>query len=121
MPLPNARFWVYWNQQHTKLTIKPGQTLRMFRTGATDEGYAYEGEEYYYDPELRVIHNTRDSGGSDCDGPIDYHNEWICQVNRLHDQQMFIDGEPAKGTIQMPAWQCERSWQRDHYAEAMGY
>ena len=93
----------------------------MFRHGCTDEGYAYEGDEYYYDPDLRIIHNIHDSGGRDCDGPIDYHSEFTCPVNRLHDHTMFVDGDPNKGEISMPDWKRGGSWKRDLYAEVMGY
>lgn len=120
-PLPNARFWIYWNQQHTKLTLRPGQTLCLYHHAATDEGFAYCGEEYYYDPDEKLIACTRDSGGRDCDGPIDFHNEWVCPLGRLQHHAMAVDGDPGKGIIYMPDWWTTEAWQRDVYAEDAGY
>ncbi len=115
----NAKFWVYWNGDWVKLKLKPDQgvTARSFQW--TDEGFSETIEEYYYNSERNVIESTTHNRARDCDGPIDYHSRYYCNVNEL---MYHEEGEDEFGwNPPRPKWEKTKSWQRDYYAEAMGY
>ena len=90
----NARFTF----NDCKFTLSPGQLLSHYKSEPTDEGYSFEGFTLDYDG----TDVTADicTGGRDCDGPIERYYELI----------LTKDG-----------WKELSAYQRDHYAEMMGY
>ena len=45
----NARFWIWWNGDWVKITLRPGQSIAMRCGGATDEGFNVESSGYEHD------------------------------------------------------------------------
>lgn len=113
----NARFWVYWNQGWAKLTVRPGETLHLYRGGATDEGFYRRSESYYIQGDL--LYCDHDSFESDCDGRHGYNSTHVCPLDRLA-AKAPEDYMPA-GAPHTPKWTSESEWQRDHFAESMNY
>ena len=121
---PNARFWVIWNGQHTKITLRPGQSVHMHKWHRTDEGYSSTDESYEYDADDGVIRNVIQSDGRDCDGRMSQCSEWFCPLDRLHANerpQLVGEYEESEDCVSDPAWKRDSAWQRDYAAEAMGY
>ena len=118
---PNARFWVWECDGWVKLTVKPGETLKHYSGGPCEEGFHYEMTAWEYDKDFGedapqiVRHFTSES--RDCDGPLEHHSVSACPIGRLREERWA----PADDEILTPDWQKVESWQRDHYAEAMGY
>lgn len=105
----NARFWIWWNDDWVKLTLEPNTTLQLYDAHETDEGYSFQSEFFEHDGDTLIREST--SGGRDCDGPIEYHDVSECHLSTLD-----TCAEP-----QCPPWQRVKAWQRDTYAEQMGY
>ena len=105
----NVRFRVWHNDQYTKLTLRPDQTLEFGRSERTEEGYSWECDRYTYDAETETVTHEAFEGGRDCDG---YSSEkWIWTI-------------PAKSLTlrdSFSAWVKVEHGQRDMTAEAAGY
>lgn len=115
----NARFIVYHNGQFTKLTIKPGERLRFSSGGPTEEGYSYKYEEFYYPKDENKVYCTVHCESLDCDGP--YQRTW---TGYFHVDREFLDksrDEYGNLNRHCPTWIKEDEYQRDVYAEMMGY
>jgi hypothetical protein len=97
----NVRFKV---ARGTVLSLSPGQTLRHWKGGPTDEGFSYKETQWHYDGDHLYLQVDTDS--SDCDGPHSSHDEYIAIPPR--------SGE-------YPSWERISGYQRDIYAEMMGY
>jgi hypothetical protein len=110
----NARFWVYINGR-IKITLKPGQKLSYSFGHATDEGYHSEHYEWEYID--GIVSETFDSSSRDCDGPLCRSCDFLCEYNELHSRIVNIDGVEED----YPQWKKTSDYQRDVYAEAMGY
>jgi hypothetical protein len=117
--MKNARFWTYCNGQHTKLTLKPEQTLDYDMVRQTEEGYEFLSETYDYDSETGLIHCDTASGGRDCDGTIYHHQTFVCHVDDLQAGNKVEDENG--GVFRFPNWHEKESYQRDPQAEAAGY
>ena len=121
---PNARFWVWENDGWIKLTLKPGQTLRYFHGGLTDEGFSHHHQEFEYDADDGVVISRYTSHARDCDGPHDYECDSHCPVSELQARPPE-PADPEWGTEEIPVprpeWRKVSASQRDYYAEAMGY
>lgn len=87
-------------------TIDVGENPIRWCTGyPTDEGSHWEGNEWWLeDGKLRCSYTSHDV---DCDGPLSYYSD-LCA-----DPSSIEDG--------WPVWERMSSWQRDVYAEQMGY
>ena len=119
-----ARIWIYWNQSPVRITVREGSRVHLYRSEATDEGYSYEGEDYYFDDDRPgVIIAETHSGGRDCDGPIHHHSacEWPVGGPTVPLVTWDSTGRCIDLPISRPDWQLVDSWQRDVYAEAAGY
>lgn len=109
----NARFWIWWNDDWVKLTLRPGQSVSMFTGGPTDEGFACESQEYSFDAD--VVECAITTWGRDCDGRHEWLGDSSCHVTRLKDREADEHG-PAR-----PEWERGHSRQYDQYAEMAGY
>lgn len=128
---PNARFWVWENDGWIKLTLKPGQTLRYFHGGLTDEGFSHHHQEFEYDADDGVVISRYTSHARDCDGPHDYECDSHCPVSELQARPPVKRGDPTEYgegfeeqfdiPVPRPEWRKVSASQRDYYAEAMGY
>ena len=107
----NARFNVYINGQTTKLTLTPGQRLHHYKAYQTEEGWNSELEVWTHEGDHVSLYYCND--GVDCDGRLTREGELICPLDMLkaheHEGEFY------------PVWEEEKHWQRDYYAEAMGY
>lgn len=117
----NARFYVYVNKDWCKLTLKKEQKVEIRRGGPTEEGYYAFADIYEFDGDH--VHHEHHYYAKDCDGPFEKHSYYICPVSdlkKLEPEEIEFDG----CTLSLPArpdWQEVSSYQRDIYAEMMGY
>jgi len=111
---PNARFWFVINGDFVKLTLTPGQSLRIVHGGPTDEGSYYESRLLcYWDGRVWLDHYRRER---DCDGLFESGGEYSAALDQLAAFQPFPDEDPP-----MPRWRTASEHQRDHTAERAGY
>jgi len=108
----NARFWIWWNNDYVKITLRPWQEITIGRQDPTDEGYEGKSNTYLHDGD--VVRCKWSSWGQDCDGYLERNGESVCPLSHLHE----IEHEDTN--IKSPEWTRENAWQRDQYAEAMG-
>jgi hypothetical protein len=126
---PNARFWVYLNGSPVKLTLRPGAELHHYWGEPNDEGgwssAAHRWEYVVNDPDFPP-HVLRECtiDGRDCDGRLTQHYDSVCSVEDLAahvvegaEYKDFHDGRE----ICYPKWERTTAWNRDEFAEAMGY
>lgn len=127
----NARFWSIINDSPVKLTMRPGETMRHYSGGATDEGWSGEGHEWEYvegDQDYPAsVHETICHEGRDCDGGHSTVSEWSCEIEQL------MSGQECKGFglskleamawngVRLPRWQEGSVSNWDQFAEAAGY
>lgn len=109
---PNARFWIHWNGDLVKLTMKPGDNIGLHCGGRTDEGYYSHYEEYEYDGQK--VYCILDTDSVDCDGRFSTSKQFSCEYDDLRGG-ICVDG------VARPFWVKERSSQRDYEAEKAGY
>ena len=107
------RFWYYWNRGYVRITINKGQTIKFSQYHLTDEGYHCEGALFRFDG--RTLEQEVGGSSRDCDGPYSSGYTLICDVDEI---AAISAGEP---NIRRPDWKEVNSFQRDYYAEAMGY
>lgn len=108
----NARFWIGWNGSPVKLTLKPGQELRCFRSWRHDEGWSSLYREWEHDGD-EILHREIEDG-TDCDGHITRAGYYFCDVRDLH-RGSTVDG------ITYPAWELESRDINDRFARQAGY
>jgi hypothetical protein len=106
--MERIRIWIWWNGP-TKITLVKDVPLKLHKSEPTEEGYSYEAAEYLFDGE--TVYWSDYYGGSDCDGPIHH------QDDRIWEPSMGVDSR----SVDFPNWADKKSWQRDIYAEKMGY
>lgn len=106
-----ARFWEWINGGWVCIKINPGQELNWATGGPCDEGYHIEYHNWEYDEDCIIRRYS--SVGRDCDGPHEYHYDATVRIDRL--EAVEHDG------IVTPEWVEADSWQRDVFAEQMGY
>ena len=103
----SIRFWIYINDAPVKLTLsKDNAPIHWGKSWPTDEGFSYEGGQVYL--HKGVLYLERNSGGRDCDGPIDYFTDLTCSVDDID----------AEG---WPNWIRERDEVNDYFAQQAGY
>ena len=113
--MKNARFWIFYNGDHVKLTLEPGQTVSFGQGGPDDEGWHYYGETIELSCDGAELALSWVSDGADCDGRLTRGGDLIASA----DPADFIPCYEFDG--RRPDWQDADAWQRDQYAEAMGY
>lgn len=111
----NARFWIYWRDGFVKLTLRPGECVRLEASSRTEEGWEAEGETLRFDGAKVRRDWWRD--GRDCDGRLSEEGRLVCS---LLDLRAKTSTDPD---IMMPQWRdVPRSYaRRDYAAEAAGY
>jgi len=111
--MENARFWVYINGAHVKLTLEPGQSLTHTGGGDCDEGYSWDMDTWTHSG-TEVVHDyTTES--RDCDGRYSRAGASVAPIGSLaHRWNPY-----AK--MWQPAWDQQTYSQRDHSAEESGY
>lgn len=110
----NARFWIYWNGDYVKLTLKPGRDIHLWHSQLTDEGFSSVQETYFHggnEVVSTIVHESRD-----CDGRHSYYWRGYCPLSELQarDQHEYC-------LVRMPNWEKEASSQRDQFAELSNY
>jgi hypothetical protein len=140
MNKPNAKLWVWHKHGWVKLKLKPDEGVSLYDCGETDEGFFRYQDNFYYDSNLNRIDNFYHRFESDCDGRHNYSVRRYCSVSQLRSivadeawdskPVRAVDGRYNSGMQDFevmypcpprPEWQDSRSWQRDYFAEAMGY
>lgn len=124
MKQKNARFWIWWNESHVKLTLEPGQTITIGYGGATDEGNSWHSETYEFDGE--VVECSIADEGRDCDGGYGHYANYCCHIDRLKQEQACAwDDNLAMSVevpgVMLPEWKERCRSQYDQFAEAAGY
>ena len=109
----NARFWIFWNDDMIKVTLKPGQEINLATGGLCDEGFNRQHETYRLEGDY--VTSSWLNEGRDCDGPHSQYGYVQCHVDQL--QSKYND----YNKLNMPAWKKVSSGQRDIFAESMGY
>lgn len=135
--MKNARFWIWHNDGWVKLTLTPGESARFGTGGSHEEGYHCEDWCYEYDAEGQSVVCHSVAWGRDCDGPYRRFAKSYCPLTELKSRSMFeecgrlfwcpfyemdlVMPSSSDYGIYCPEWRKESSFQRDYYAEAMGY
>ena len=123
----NIRFWKFnqnWNW--VKITLRPGQKLTHRKVWFNGEGWSLFEETWKSCIEDRQVTCTRFSDGRDCDGRLTTEDQFVCSWEDLKADRSTMDVDGGLRTsheveIQRPTWKRLDSWQRDSFAEAMGY
>jgi len=110
---PNARFWIYWNQNWVKLTLKPTQSVSLNDGRTTCEGFVDHNEVYTHEGDRVGCSITTIS--KDCDGVFHHYWDGFCELDSLKENPEDENG-PAR-----PYWTKESQSQRDLFAERCGY
>lgn len=105
----NARFNAWINEQMTKLTLEPGESLEHSVSERTDEGWHFESVIWSHEGD--VITREIYTRSRDCDGVSESQFEQEAHVNAL----------PSVTEGVCPDWQTLSQGVRDHSAEAAGY
>ena len=111
----NARFWAWVNGAYVKLTLEPGQRLSWHKGECHDEGWSSLEESWELSRDGVWIEREWVSDGTDCDGRLTRGGEMLAKA----DGSTFMDYS-GDGYF-CPDWVDAAEWQRDQYAEAMGY
>lgn len=116
--MANVRFVIWYNDQYTKITLKPGQCISLRNFRWHDEGSAEQIETYEYQADDGIVYSEYESYSRDCDGPHEHHSKSHFIVN-----QDYFNNERDEGILvrHMPEWIKGKSYQRDIYAEMAGY
>lgn len=111
MDQKNKRFWHYWNGGVVKLTLSPGQRVRLYRCEETEEGYSGRSEEIFFEPHSGELQLSTEDFGADCDGPLNRESYEVAS-------EMIFDAQVG-GMV--PNWDEKRHSVYDGFAQAMGY
>lgn len=120
MSIKTARFWIWWNESHVRLSLRDGQSLTAYRANQTEEGWESVSATYTREGDTILREVTRD--GRDCDGRMTVHDESAAALADLGAGWLTretLNGEDA--WITYPKWSTVDSSQRDYAAESMGY
>lgn len=114
----NAKFWIYYPPACglVRLKLKPGQEIRYSYGGRTDEGWERSWEVFSHDGE-RILSEWC-SDGADCDGRLTRCGASQCSLDRLQARAAFASENEG---IMVPEWEELESYQKDEFAERMGY
>ena len=120
----NARFWIFWNGDYVKLTLKPDTEVTFGYSQTHDEGYCAVHETYSYDG--ITVDCESHSSGRDCDGRHSSTSNDHAKVSELKvNPCLRYDYNTGAMTVipgmLRPNWQAGRTRCYDQYAEAAGY
>jgi hypothetical protein len=110
----NARFWIVVRDSYVKVTLQPDTHISWQKSEPTEEGWSYEAESWYLDPDDGLLYWEYCNREEDCDGVFERSGQLV--ASELAAEPGYKDPE-----VRLPAWQDLRSCQRDHSAEAAGY
>lgn len=111
--LTKARFWTYYKGSVVRLTVEEGKELVLSSGGPTDEGYSYTTDTFWVRD--GYLHNRVERSSCDCDGPLYSTNNYRAALTELNDSwNDYVQ-------VYYPSWERMCGWQRDVYAEKMGY
>jgi len=119
----NARFWFYWIGSWVKLTVFPNVPLSLYTGGETEEGWNSYGVTFELD-EDGLLTAAHWSDGRDCDGRLSTCDDFgvpLLALQRLGSARDNRNPDNSYAERTAPEWIRERSFQRDYFAEAMGY
>jgi hypothetical protein len=115
-----ARFWVYWNGCHVRLSLKPGESVEMYSGGETEEGWSSEWMRLTFE-DGAILREWNDSG-RDCDGHHSRNGTDHAAVERIASDQPWQPSYAPDGSpILIPVWSDEEVTVYDAYAQAAGY
>lgn len=117
MRVPNARFWIYWNNTMTKITVPVDDKVELYKWAPHEEGWSSEYEVY----EHRGDHVVRSCylDGRDCDGRIGHEGHSRIGLAEMLRPSRQLPKE--YGGVMAPKWERISSSRRDYEAERMGY
>ena len=107
----NARFWMYWNHDFVKITMRQGQTIHLHTSEPTEEGYHFD--ERFFDFDGYHVFQEYHYGGRDCDGVTTYTGERTATLETLGDTHPDFFGYPE--------WEEGRCEVYDQFARMMNY
>lgn len=118
------RFNVYFNDTEILLSLKDGQEIKLESYERHEEGHSCE--RHYYSRNGDFVDLVVSQYASDCDGPMESHRDLRVDVNtpQLSWEYTITTGygrEVIKKCTRRPDWFEIDSYQRDYYAESMGY
>ena len=122
--MKNVKIPVYLNGGRAWLKLRPGQRLSWDKYEPHDEGWSYYAESWELSADGTTLYLESYSEGADCDGRMSsgskYHASAFIADWRpnIHFLQWTPDGYTAPLS---PNWTEADAWQRDQFAEAMGY
>ena len=119
----NARFMIWYNDQYTKITLKPGQTISLRNFRYHDEGYSERIETYSYASDEPIVYSEYEGYSRDCDGPYELYSEshFVVDQNYSNVERNELETDYYVLDRHVPKWIKGKSSQRDVYAEMMGY
>jgi hypothetical protein len=123
----NVRFWEFNNNCcWVKITLRPGQKITHRKSWFNGEGWSVREETWENCIHERQVACTLFSDGRDCDGRLTAVDQFVCSWEELKADRSTMDMDQGLRTshreeIRRPNWKRLDSWQRDYYAEAMGY
>lgn len=115
----SIRFRMWFDGRQRRITLAPGQQVTFSTHRTTEEGWGSEAVSLTL--ENRVLRKEWVTDGCDCDGRLtrDGHSSCLASA-RAKVRAVRAAGETAPRE-RYPAWQRLESWQRDEFAEKMGY
>lgn len=120
----NVKLPVWVNNAEAWIKLKPGQTLSWEKCEPTDEGWNYYAESWELSADGQELRHQYVSDGADCDGRLRSGGEYIAAASRHNwrPNPYKIEWTPAGYVSPLyPDWISRDEWQRDQFAEAMGY
>lgn len=118
MATMSARFWIRYNGDFVKLTLKPGEEASFGYVEEHEEGYS--GQHFTYSFDAFEVTRLTYYWGKDCDGCHSNTYEDYAPLAQLKDNQYIgTDGTPL--SIYHPNWHSKEERIYDQYAEAAGY
>lgn len=113
-------FWYRFDGEVQRITLMPGERLRLFAYYNTDEGWRNEAETVSvsrFDCRIWVESKACER---DCDGRFDRYWSGFCRKNDRQRLRLYhYDKKPDRRRF--PVWTCDDSSQRDYTAESMRY
>lgn len=119
LPRPlRARFWVWANGAHARITLFGRKPVRWDSGGPTEEGFSWTGHTFVIGTRKgrNVVLHEWYGEARDCDGSYSNEGSAFAFLDEL--QSVPCESEPG---VLLPAWQTVYSEARDHAAEAAGY
>lgn len=112
--MQNVKLPIFINGSRAWLKLRPGDCRSWSKFERHDEGATFTAETYRLSADGKTLELELFTDGSDCDGRLTTGRELIAAAN----PERWI---PNYYGELVPDWQDVDSWQRDQFAEAMGY